>query len=219
MFLLVDSLDFFLQFEARFAMMRAVMRIRLWFTAALAGLFGVTAHIVAAPVTLTSVDGTRSVEVEILSVNPSSGVLTGRLGDGKSVNLAFRGLDEASQKIVRDWYALTAAVRTLNVTVREMDAGPVKETRDGRLIETTNAAYQIALRNGHASELEGLTVDYQVFYRTGIGSESPDARGLKMAEGSQAVEEIKPQMVASVSTTPVSICSDRPDPRAKKPGG
>ncbi len=166
--------------------------------------------------TLTSADGSRTLEATILSYEPARGTAMIQ-ANGRRMNVNVAAFQAADKTIFEDWFTATSAGRSLHVTIRDEEQVTAERVVDNGTVKSIDGRYVLNVRNNAGQGFEDIDVKYRLFY-TKDGVDGNRNQSLTM-DGEDEISAIGSRQDLTLSTTPAKLTNVKPLPASKCVGG
>ena len=166
-------------------------------------------------VTLTSSDGSKTMQAAIEEYHPSNG--TARIFvNGRRMNVPVTAFQTSDKAKFENWHDAQVAGRQLLLTFADYTTGNTEKKTSNAKVSTADTGYRIQVRNNAKTDLEGVEVRYRIFYY-----HDQDKGGKKAAhtDGSHSLTKISPRETQEFQTATVTLTRQRPLPASQCKGG
>lgn len=151
------------------------------------------------PITLTSADGSKTLEATIQEYYPSKGTAKIR-SNGRLLSVPLTAFDPEDKMKFETWYQKTMAGRRMMVYFDDASS-----KSGGGITRKTNGSYELSIRNNGETTFENLKVAYRVFYAKDTGSGKND----QFKEGYASLGNVAARETKQINTDPVQLTSQR----------
>jgi len=165
----------------------------------------------------TSADGQKTLRASITNVvaaKDGSLSVELELAGGKTSRGPATAFSEEDQSHIREVWIAREAGRNLRPTIQEVTdrgKGKAEETR-GRKISKSETRYAIDLRNNGTVSLEGLEIEYVIFWNKAKEVENKRvAKDGQTTTGKISADPIEASASRKLTTEGVTLVSDRPN--------
>lgn len=160
----------------------------------------------AAPRTFTSPDG-RTLQAEIQSATPDT--VTIQLATGAVMTVPVSSFSQADQVYIAEWRKANPVTIKYDFvpafTKSKTDSSTAKVNNEERTTESWVCNVKLLNRSGET--LDGLKVDYEIYYNQANGPTSV----IRKAAGSAPVASIKHLQEIAIQTSPVKLVTSKLD--------
>lgn len=171
--------------------------------------------------TLTSADGSKKIEAEILSYDAKSGTVTLKLRSSRKITSPASAFSEDDQARIQEVGLATTMGRSLWVEFEDVE-NIVNEKRNptnGYQTKELQNSYRIELRNNGEVPFEGLVAEYQIFYAGYIDPFRDNEKTDQVHRGKMEIPALKPREETELATESVDLTSIKRLPLSQCSGG
>ena len=166
-------------------------------------------------VTLTSADGSKTMEAAIEQYYPENGSAMIKV-NGRNLTVPVTAFQSEDRAKFENWHIAKLAGRQLMLSFADNETeGSEKKTSNSK-IKTVDAGYKIQVRNNAQTDLDGVKLEYRLFYY------KDKAKGGKEAaytDGDLDLGKIAPRETKELDTTAITLTKVRPLPASQCAGG
>jgi len=166
-------------------------------------------------VTLTSADGSKTMEAAIEQYYPENGSAMIKV-NGRKLTVPVSAFQSEDRAKFENWHLAKLAGRQLMLSFADNESeGSEKKTGNSK-IKTVDAGYKIQVRNNAQTDLDGVKLEYRLFYY------KDKAKGGKEAaytDGDLDLGKIAPRETKELDTTAITLTKVRPLPASQCVGG
>jgi hypothetical protein len=152
----------------------------------------------------SSKDGAKSLQAEIVDVDPARGTIRLKTVDGRIIDAPLSAFSADASEHAREFLDLQEVGRRLGLRFEEV-TGNIKEEKipsKGQAILTTPTGYLLTARNNGAAEMQDIELHYQVFYSE---DQVTGGRVGRLAAGSLSIDSLQPREEQELFTSQVDI--------------
>lgn len=165
--------------------------------------------------TLTSSEGSKSLEAKIENYDPASGSAQIQV-NGRRMKVNVSAFSEEDLPKFKTWYEASQVGRSLMLNFEEKESEGSERKTNTAKITNFESTYALEVRNNSSTDFSDVRLDYRVFYY-----KDPE-KGSKVAhyeDGSLSISEIAQRESQKFETTPVALMRQRPLPASQCKGG
>lgn len=171
--------------------------------------------------TLTSSDGSKKIEAEILSYDAKSGAVTLKMRDSRKISAPATAFSEADQAKIKEVGLATTMGRSLWVEFEDVE-NVVNEKRNptnGYQTKEMQNSYRLELRNNGETPFEGLVAEYQIFYAGYLDPFKDNNKTNQLHRGKMEIPALSPREETELETESVDLTSIKRLPLSQCAGG
>lgn len=172
--------------------------------------------------TFTTADQSKAIVAAVVGVfNDDEGRMLVEIEreDGKRYKVLPEIFSDEDQAAIKEAVAILNAGRHLALTITPKEDRSSPSESDGRRIVTAKHAFDLMFRNNGTADLEGLEVEYRIFYQKdertwdtrGDQKIGKSKRAGAYTDGTMKVEGLAARAEKVITTREVALISDRPN--------
>ena len=166
-------------------------------------------------VTLTSADGSKTMDATIEQYYPANGSATIKV-NGRKLTVPVTAFQSEDKAKFENFHLAKLAGRSLMLSFADNESeGSEKKTSNSK-VKTVDAGFKIQVRNNAQTDLDGVKLEYRLFYY------KDKAKGGKEAaytDGDLDLGKISPRETKELDTTSITLTRVRPLPASQCAGG